>query len=605
MNWKTSLKSGPFTEVQAKQLHDLLPGLDPNQIQWLNGYLAGIGVFLHDNSVETQVSEQAVSLPSTEPIWILFGTHTGNSENLAHAAAKRLQELGRETKVQGMDVFKTKNLKTITQLLIIVSTDGEGDPPVQAEDLLSFLQGKRAPQLNHLSYSVLALGDSSYTDFCQTGKDFDAILAEKGGQRLKERIDCDVDYEDNYEAWIEDVSALFTLETTPDLPFQTDTPASVIGLSTAQSPATYTKKNPFPATVLEKINLNGRDSNKETVHLELDLADSQLRYQAGDALGVYALNNEQLVDEILQALKFSGQEIVSTHLGDKDLKSALLSDYELTILTSNSLKKYAELSGNDNLLHLDKQALHNYLYGRDMLDLIQEETYEFTPQEFVSILRKNMPRMYSIASSQEEVGDEVHILVSAVRYTAHNRQKEGQCSSFIADRIQIDGKVKVFIDPNSQFKLPEKPQTPIIMVGPGTGVAPFRSFIQERDTQENPGKSWLFFGDQHFTTDFLYQTEWLNYKKEGLLTYLDVAFSRDQEEKIYVQHKMLERGEELFQWLEEGAHFYVCGDKDHMAKDVNAALLQIIQRFGNKSEDQAKTYIKELQKNKRYQTDVY
>ncbi len=607
MDWKTSLKRGPLSENQADQLNEVLPSLDSRQFQWLNGYLTGIEAFMHEDTMvapqQKEVLQSTKSVKST-PIWILYGTHTGNCENLAKEAAKRFEKTGREAKVSDMESFKTKNLKKIQELLIIVSTDGEGDPPPQAEEFLEFLQGKRAPKLDHISYSVLALGDSSYAEFCQTGKDFDAALAKKGAHRIKDRVDCDVDFEDNFEEWISEVTSKSGMSVGNN--------GELVGARVPQAAATatstvYNKKNPFPATILKKVNLNGRGSTKETIHLELDLAESELKYEPGDALGIYALNNSKLVHTILEKLKFSGKEEVETHQGVKSLEEALLSDYELTTITNLSLKKYIELTNSSKLIKIseDKKARSEYLYGRDILDLISEEEYEFTPQSFISILRKNMPRMYSIASSQEEVEDEVHILVSSVRYNAHGRDKEGLCSSFLADQIQEDDQVKVFIDPNSRFKLPKEAEKPIIMVGPGTGVAPFRSFIQQRDAQENPGKSWLFFGDRNFLSDFLYQTEWLQYREEGLLTQADIAFSRDQEEKVYVQHKMIEKGEELFQWLEEGAHFYVCGDKDHMAKDVDLALNTIIQNHGKKTEEEAKDYVKQLRKTGRYQTDVY
>ncbi len=604
MDLKASLRRGPFDESQADSLSKVLPGLNTGQIQWLNGYLTGIEVALQAPSISQTHIDPAGTLVTddVEPIWILYGTATGNSESLAKDSAQRLEKSGRKTKVVGMDAFKTNTLKKIKELLIIVSTDGEGDPPLQAEGLLEFLRGKRAPKLDHISYSILALGDSSYAQFCQTGKDFDSALAKKGAKALHDRVDCDVDYEDNYEEWITNVLA--HAETQQSSSNQNIGAPQVI---LPEPETAYNRKNPFKATVLEKINLNGRGSAKETIHLELDLEGSHLKYEPGDALGIYGLNKSDLVDAVLKHLHFTGDEGVETHEGNKSLREALTEDYELTILTVVSLKHFAEITGSEKIKNLieDKEALTEYLYGRDILDLLQEEEYEFTPQSFLSILRKNMPRMYSIASSQEEVEDEVHILVSSVRYEAYGRQKEGVCSTFLADQLEEDDQVKVFIDPNNRFKLPDDSEKPVIMVGPGTGIAPFRSFLQHREAQEAAGKSWLFFGDRNFTTDFLYQSEWLQYHEEGLLTRLDVAFSRDQEEKVYVQHKMLEKGKELFTWLEEGAHFYVCGDKDYMAKDVDNALISIIKAHGNMEEESANNYVKELRKSGRYQVDVY
>ena len=604
MNLKASLKRGPFDDHQADRLSEVLPKLNSNQIHWLNGYLTGIEATLQNRSIsQSHIDAAGALVINKEPIWILYGTHTGNSESLANQTAKRLNDLGREAKAVGMDTFKPNTLKKIKELLIIVSTDGEGDAPIQAEGFLEFLKGKRAPKLDHISYSVLALGDSSYAEFCQTGKDFDAALKAKGATAFTERVDCDVDYEENYEKWLTEVikeAGTQQEEASHQEHFQT----AGTSVETASS---YSQKNPFYATVLEKICLNGRGSEKETIHLELDLEGSNLTYEPGDALGIIGLNKPELVSRVLSHLKFSGDEEVDTADGKKDIKTALREDYELIILTVLSLKKFVEITSSEKIKKIleDKNALADYLYGRDILDLLQEESYSFTPEEFISLLRKNMPRMYSIASSQEEVEDEVHILVSSVRYEAHGRHKEGVCSTFLADQIEQDDQVKVFIDPNSRFKLPQDTEKPVIMVGPGTGIAPFRSFIQHRDAQEATGKSWLFFGDRNFHTDFLYQSEWLQYLEEGVLTRLDVAFSRDQKEKIYVQHKMLENGKELYNWLNEGAHFYVCGDKDYMAKDVDSALLQIVKTHGNLQEKEAGEYIKELRLSGRYQVDVY
>lgn len=607
MDLSTGLKRGPFSELQTNKLIEVLPGLSSGQVQWLNGYLTGLETLWQDldtPEVQAQPAQGNSLVSPSGPIWILYATHTGNCENLAKESAKKMAEIGREAKVLDMESFKVKELKKMKELLVIVSTDGEGDPPLQAEELLEYLRSSKAPDLSQVRYSVLALGDSSYAEFCQTGKDFDAILEKLGAQKITGRVDCDVDFDDDYERWIAEVLSNTGLSIGNNGAL-VDTPGR--NKQQTASATAYSRKHPFPATVLKKIKLNGRYSSKETFHLELDLAGSQLRYKPGDALGIYALNSDKLVDSVLEHLHFSGEETVESHQGVKSLKEALISDYELTPLTPVSLKAYAELTGSKKLKKAleDKQAVSEYIYGRDILDLIGEEPCAFTPQTFLSLLRKNMPRMYSIASSQEVVEDEVHVLVSTVRYEAYGRQKTGHCSSFLADRIQEEDQVRVFIDPNTRFKLPEENQRPIIMVGPGTGIAPYRAFMQEREAQENAGKSWLFFGDRNFTTDFLYQTEWLQYLKEGTLTRANVAFSRDQEEKIYVQHKMLEQGKDLFSWLEEGAHFYVCGEKQHMAKDVDNVLKMIIQQYGGKTEEKAIEYVKQLQREGRYQTDVY
>ena len=609
MDWETGVKRGPFSETQIKLLGELVPGLDAGQAQWLCGYLTGIGPSLqratHSVKEGHLINNGSQQFSKSEPVWILYGTHTGNSERLAKQSAERISALGLETKVVDMGSFKIRELRNIKKLLIIVSTDGEGDPPVQAEEFLQFLHSNKAPSLSHIRYGVLALGDTSYTQFCKTGKDFDAVLEKLGAGRISNRIDCDVDFEDDYDRWIKQILLDLT-------PLSVGSNGVLVNHAESEelkslNEVVYNRKHPFPATVLKQINLNGRHSSKETIHLELDLKGSQLRYQPGDALGIYALNSKKIIEEVLGLLRFSGEEIVETYQGKKNLLEALRSDYELTPLTNVSLTRYAELTGSSRLKKIgaNNALLTEYLYGRDIYDLLKEEPFGLSPDTFISILRKNTPRMYSIASSQDNVADEVHLTVSVVRYAAWGRRKEGHCSSFLLDRIGVDDQVNVFIDHNTRFKLPADANRPIIMVGPGTGVAPFRAFLQQREIQENAGKSWLFFGERNFTTDFLYQTEWLQYLKEGILTRADVAFSRDQQRKIYVQHKMEERGKELFKWLEDGAHFYVCGDKQHMAKDVDQTLKRIIQTHGGMTEERASQYVKALQVSDRYQTDVY
>lgn len=606
MDLRKGLGRGPFTDKQSEKLNEALSGLDAGQLQWLSGYFSGL-----DQSVPVVAAgaEQQNSLANNKPetdekqkLTILFGSHTGNCETLAHELSAKAESQSIEVEVSDMSTFKPRNLKKVQNLAILVSTHGIGEPPLQAEDLHEFLHGKKAPDLSHVKYSVLALGDSSYVDFCQTGKEFDAVLEKLGAQRMSPRQDCDVDYEDEAEKWQEAVLQEVAHKS-ESLPVVNVKGHEVL----PESKPKYTRKNPFEATILEKIKLNGKGSSKETIHLELDLDGSGLKYEPGDALGVYGANPPSLVEKVLDATHLSGEEQVESHQGEKTLLEALQYDYELTPLTNLTLSKYAELTGSTQIKEIlsDNIKVLEYLPGRDILDLLKEAPYKLTPEELLSVLRKNTPRMYSIASSQDAVEDEVHLLVSVVRYHAFGRDKEGHCSATLADRLQVDDKVKVFVDRNSRFKLPADPDAPVIMVGPGTGVAPFRAFMQQREIAEKKGKSWLFFGDRNFTTDFLYQTEWQQYLKEGILTKADVAFSRDRAEKDYVQHKMLERGKELYDWLEEGAHFYVCGDAKKMAKDVDVALKKIIQQQGGVTPEKAEEYVKYLQVSNRYQQDVY
>lgn len=606
MDWKTGLKRGPFSDTQANHLIELMSGLDSGQVQWLCGYLTGISPLLQEAGVST-APVLNTPVQDSEPIWILYGTHTGNCESLSKLSATRFEEAGLTAKVSDMGSFKTKDLKDIKKLLILISTDGEGDMPVMAEELYEFLQSKKVPTLGDMQYAVLSLGDSSYTEFCQAGKDFDAILEKLGATRLQDRVDCDVDYEEPYEQWM--AACLKHFVRIPEIsgaPVLATPPLRSQG-KVVEEAVVYDRKNPYEATITKKIQLNGRYSSRETIHLELDLKGSGLQYEPGDALGVYAMNSTQLIDSVLSICQFSGDEQVDTYHGRKSLSEALVSDYELTPLTGVSLKKYADVTGSQRLQDIAETpaSIEEYIHGRDIYDLLKEEPFTLTPDELIGILRKNAPRMYSIASCQDTVEDEVHLVVSVVRYEAYGRYKEGYCSAFLSDRIKEDERVRVFVDPNNRFKLPKDPSLPIIMVGAGTGIAPFRSFVQQRGNQGAGGRSWLFFGERNFTTDFLYQTEWQQYVKEGVLTQVDVAFSRDQQEKVYVQHKMLERGKELFSWLEEGAYFYVCGDAKHMAKDVNQSLKKILEVHGGMTEEKAGDYIKQLQLSARYQTDIY
>lgn len=599
--------NSPFNQEQAELLNRLLPTLTASQKAWLSGYLAAVQTADAAAALETLPAEAPAASPAqpvSKEVTILFGSQTGNAQGLAENAAKTLTERGFQVTVSSMSDFKPNQLKKLKNLLIVVSTHGEGDPPDNALSFHEFLHGRRAPKLDDLRYSVLALGDTSYEFFCQTGKEFDQRLGELGGTRLHPRVDCDLDYDEPAAAWLDGVISSLNEgqeQGASAAPAQTAAPQAAGGVTV------YSRKNPFRAEVLENLNLNGRGSNKETRHLELSLEGSGLTYEPGDALGIFPENDPELVDMLLKELKWDPNAAVAVDQGENlSLKEALTSYYEITVLTKKFIQQAAEIIENEKLRELaapeNADQLKAYIAGRDLIDF---GPIAAAPQEFVSILRKIPPRLYSIASSFAANPDEVHLTIGAVRYNAHGRDRKGVCSVLCAERLQPGDTLPVFIQPNKNFKLPENPETPIIMVGPGTGVAPFRSFMQEREETGASGKSWMFFGDQHFVTDFLYQTEWQKWLSEGVLTKMDVAFSRDTEEKVYVQHRMLEHSKELFEWLEEGAAFYVCGDKNNMAKDVQNALLEIIEKEGGKSREEAEAYLAEMKKQKRYQRDVY
>lgn len=613
--------NSPFTQEQAELLNALLPTLTGSQLNWLGGYLSALQAAAPATEAALQSApslalEAEISSGSAQPavsreVTVLFGSQTGNCQRLAGGLSRKLEELGFQVNLSAMNNFKPNGIKKVENLLILVSTHGEGEPPDNAKVFYEFLYSKRAPELSHLSFSVLALGDTSYEFFCQTGKDFDQRLEELGGKRLYSRVDCDLDYDDAVAEWTEGVLQAFQsrLNATPSVNSAV-IPAAAQGVEEEQ--ALYSRNNPFKAEVLENINLNGRGSDRETRHLELSLEGSGLKFEPGDALGVYPENHPQLVEEIIAAFGWNPEEKVPFNKKGEEgtLRDALKHHYEITVLTKPLLEQAAAFSGSAKLQELlspdHQQELKAYIQGRDLLDLIQDfGPWEVSARSFVPILRKLPARLYSIASSYNANPDEVHFTVRAVRYESHGRERYGVCSVHCAERVESGDTLPVYIQHNPNFKLPVSGDTPIIMIGPGTGVAPFRSFLEEREEAGAEGASWLFYGDRHFVTDFLYQTDWQRMLKDGVLTKLDVAFSRDTEEKVYVQHRILEKSGELYQWLQNGAHVYVCGDEKHMAHDVHTALLTVIQQEGGLSPEDAAAYLESMQQEQRYQRDVY
>lgn len=600
--------NSPFSQEQADLLNQLLPTLTESQKIWLTGYLAAsqsAAATAAPEAPAAQASTENAPQPISKEVTILFGSQTGNSQGLAKQAGKTLEEKGFQVNVTSMNDFKPNQLKKIQNLLIVVSTHGEGEPPDSALTFHEFLHGRRAPKLDDLRFSVLALGDSSYEFFCQTGKEFDQRLEELGGTRIHPRVDCDLDYDDPAAEWLDGViSGLSETQGASSAPTQA-------AAAPSSGESAYSRKNPFKAEVLENLNLNGRGSNKETRHLELSLEGSGLTYAPGDSLGIYPENDPVLVDLLIKEMNWDPEEIVTVNKqGDvRPLKEALTSHFEITVLTKPLLEQAAKLSANQDLTELlstGNEKLKEFIEGRDLLDLVQTYgPWSGSAQDFISILRKMPARLYSIASSLSANPDEVHLTIGAVRYQTHGRDRSGVCSILCSERLEPGDTLPIYIQHNENFKLPENPETPIIMVGPGTGIAPFRSFIQEREEAGADGKSWLFFGDQHFVTDFLYQTEWQQWLKDGVLTKMDVAFSRDTEEKVYVQHRMLEASKELYEWIEQGAVVYICGDEKHMAHDVHMTLIDIIEKEGQMSREKAEQYLADMQQQKRYQRDVY
>lgn len=606
--------NSPFNQEQIELLNRLIPTLNDGQKTWLSGYLTaiqGIAAVTAPAGGVQQSVQSAGTAPANAPtvsreVTVLFGSQTGNSSSLSKKLAKKLEEQGLQVTLSSMGDFKPNGLKKIENLLIIVSTHGEGEPPDNAIPLHEFLNSKRAPKLDGLRYSVLALGDTSYEFFCQTGKDFDKRLQELGGTALVPRVDCDVDFDEPAAEWMNEVlTSLTSISAAGGTVF-----TNAVTTSVSSEDSEFDRTNPFKAEVLENLNLNGRGSDRETRHIELSLEGSNLDYEPGDSLGVFPENHPRLVDELIAAMGWNADERVSVNKnGDQvSVHEALLRYFEITAVTKPVVEQLAKLSPGSGLTALlaDDSEFRTVMNSCDLLDLVQDYPLKGIPAgEFLAVLRKIPARLYSIASSSKSFPDEVHLTVRTVRYEARGRERYGVCSVHLAERIEAGDTLPVYIQHNPNFKLPENPDTPIIMVGPGTGVAPFRSFLGEREETGAAGKTWLFYGDQHFSTDFLYQTEWQRWLKDGVLTKMDVAFSRDTEQKVYVQHRMLEHSKELYQWLQEGASVYICGDEKKMAHDVHAALTTILEQEGGLSPEQASEYLTRLQQEKRYQRDVY
>ena len=579
-----------------------IAALNPLQLAWLSGYCwsqAG------GQAVQPGIGAPAAAAPApaAEPlrVAVISASQTGNARKVAAELQQRLAAAGVNAVHAAAADYKPKNIAGEQLVLLVTSTQGEGEPPEEALSLYKLLSGKKAPKLSGLKFAVLGLGDSSYPMFCGAGKSFDELLAKLGGERLLERQDCDLEYQAEAAAWLDKI--------VPLVGSLAAAPAAATGTGNASgSPAApasaYNKANPFPATLLVRQKITGRDSEKDVRHIEIALSGSGLQYRAGDALGVWFENDPAVVDEILAAVSLKGDEPVNAGGQGKTVREALLHDWEIGLNTPQFVQGYAEISGNPEL----KQAAADasaYAAANPIAGIVSQYPAALTAEQLAGLLRPLAPRLYSISSAPEEVGEEVHLTVGVLRYEHNGIPRTGAASGFLGERLEEEGSVRVFVEENPRFRLPENPDTPVIMIGAGTGVAPFRAFMQQRAANGDSGKNWLIFGNQHFTQDFLYQTEWQGWAKDGLLNKYDFAWSRDQEEKIYVQHKIREEAAELWQWLQQGAHIYVCGDASRMAKDVEQALLDTIAEQGGLSADDADEYLDNLRQEGRYQRDVY
>jgi len=595
----------PFPPEKQEKLAELIEGMEREQLFWLHGYLqALLQTALTKSLPENSLSGESTPEIPQQTITILFGTHTGNCRKLSQLLLERLGEAGIIAGTFDMDTYRPRQIANERYLLIIVSTHGEGTPPLAAEGFYEYIHGKRVPLLETLNYAVLALGDRSYFHFCKTGADIDSRLEDLKAKRIIPRADCDIDFTDQASAWIDEIV----------LKLKTDLQAKAISVKPTQDftksktvPRQATRQHPVEAEIAELINLNGRGSSKSTYHIEMVTEPGALHFKPGDALGIWPKNDPALAGRFIDKLPFDREQVVNCKGEDLSIINFLTHHAEITSVSRDTLERYHTLGPNKKIKVLleDPEKLRNFLRGPDFLDLLHLFPSNLNAQQIVDILRPLQPRLYSIASSLRMFTNDIHLTVGLVRYNGDGRIRKGAGSSFLGERVKKDDKISVFVEENENFRLPVDAASNIIMIGPGTGMAPFRAFMQEREITGGKGKNWFFYGDRNFSTDFLYQTDWQTWRKKGLLTHIDLAFSRDQSDKIYVQNKLKTKSKQVFKWIEEGASVYVCGDSSKMAPDVQKAFTEIIRKEAGKSPDDARAYIKELRRQKRYLEDVY
>ena len=572
---------------------------DSKELYWLSGYCSGLAD-ARQNQHGEEVQVESNSQPSTKlKTVVLYASQTGNAQSIAESLFQSLGDAGLDSEIASVADFKLTKLKDQQIILLVASTHGEGEAPDDAIEFHEFLLGKKSPKLDGRYHSVLSLGDSSYEFFCQTGKDFDNALTKQGSQALVKRVDCDLDFQQLSMSWISDVVAEVS-RLNGELSTQRTVNAEPLAAK-----AVYSKESPFLAKVLTNQRVTARGSTKHINHLEFSLDASGISYQPGDSLGVWPKNNHQTILEILSLVDLSGTEIVSVNSKEISLTQALSDRLEISLLNKGFIEQYGALSANEEIIAIAQGQFSSYSKNHQVVDVISLSPLKLQPQQLVDLLKPLKPRMYSIASSLAANPEEVHLTVALEQAENESTTRLGTASHFLVNNLEEDDEVEIFVEANRHFKLPDNNQ-PVIMIGPGTGIAPFRSFLQHREELDAKGDNWLFFGNPHFNSDFLYQVELQKLLSKGVLTRLDLAFSRDQATKIYVQDRILEQAGELWDWINNrNAYLYVCGDMAHMAKDVHSALITIISQQGNQSLEDAEIYLKALKKDKRYQRDVY
>jgi sulfite reductase (NADPH) flavoprotein alpha-component len=575
-------KTAPFAEEEIDLLNSVVGTASPIQRAWLAGFLAGI-----DASGGLLAPQPVAPARPAEPLTIVYASESGNSEKLAGDIAKAARKSGLKPTIVDMADLELSALASAKRLIVIAATWGEGEPPARAIRAYNELMGENAPRLDGVEFGVLALGDTAYAEFCAIGKKIDERLAALGGKRVVDRVDCDLDFAEPAARWIGDAVKVLT---------PPNAGGRVIEVDFGGKPASAPSTDIVEAEIIEHVDLNSSRSDKETIHLALAFEGGAPAYEPGDSLDLYVENDPAYVDELLKSAGLSG---------DDKLRSDFIKTRDVTTLSAKTVETYAEKTGHQYVKALIAAGqVKEWIAGRQLIDLIATFPIALDAETLRALTRPLAPRAYSIASSRREVGDEAHLLISAVRYDSHGRARKGVASNYVAERLKRGGRVRVKVKPNRHFSLPA-PDKDIIMVGPGTGVAPFRAFVQERRATEATGKSWLFFGDRTFTHDFLYQLDWQEALNGGVLTRMDVAFSRDTPEKVYVQHKIWDRRAELVEWLDKGAYFYVCGDAKAMAKDVRAALVQAYADVKSLSPEAAEQAVATLEREKRYLQDTY
>lgn len=564
------------------------------QREWLNGLLADV------------LTKRMAAVPAGLKVAVYFATQSGTAERLAKKLMKSLKAEEHAVELLSMEKAMPSSLAAHEHAFFLASTYGEGDPPDGAKAFRAALLDEGAPRLSSLRYSVFCLGDKNYEHFCRFGIELDERLKALGARALAARVESDVDVDAPFAAWAKQVAASLT-----------NTPAAAVvseplTAAVIEEPAqVHTRENPFYAELRERWELTTPGSSKQTLHLSFALEDAAMHYSAGDACGVLAQNDPTFVDRVLHLLPFRGDVTVQVpKAGRFTVKDALLHHLQPTRLTRRVVQMFAERAQCNKLAAMlpgdQVNALEAFLYGRDLVDLLEQHPgVVASPDDLVAMLPRLAPRLYSISSSPAAHGREVHCTVGVVRYKSFNRQRGGVASTMFADRVAAGERLPIYIHPNKKFRLPADGNVPIVMIGPGTGIAPFRAFLHERRALAQRGRNWLFFGERSADTDFLYRNELQAMKADGHLARLDTAFSRDQAHKVYVQDRMRENGAELWRWLSDGAQLYVCGDASRMAKDVDAALHQVVEQYGAMDGEAAREYVLELQDAGRYHKDVY